>query len=151
MDYYPHNELMELVIQKSGILDVKIDDDAAMEVAKRARRTPRIAIRILKRIRDLSQVQGKKRIDLEVAKEGLAMLEIDEWGLDNLDRRILKTLLNNFKGGPVGLTTLAAAVSEDIGTLQDVYEPYLLKEGFINRTPRGRMVTEKTLKFFANE
>jgi Holliday junction DNA helicase RuvB len=151
LDFYSHDELQELVLQKANILEVGISTEAAMEIAKRARRTPRIAIRILKRIRDLSQVKKMANIDLAVTNEGLKMLEIDEYGLDNLDRRILKTLLNNFKGGPVGLSTLAAAVSEDIGTLQDVYEPYLLKEGFLNRTPRGRVITEKTLKYFQNE
>jgi Holliday junction DNA helicase RuvB len=151
LDYYPYEELKLLVSQKANILGEKIDEDAAMEIARRSRRTPRIAIRILKRVRDLSQVKGNKNINKEVALEGLKMLEIDEHGLDNLDRRILKTLLNNFKGGPVGLSTLAAAVSEDIGTLQDVYEPFLLKEGFLNRTPRGRVVTDKTIKYFENE
>lgn len=150
LDYYSFEELEELVKQKARILNEKISNEAAVEIARRSRRTPRIAIRILKRIRDLSQVQGKKEIDLEVALEGLKMLEIDEFGLDSLDRRILKTLMNNFKGGPVGLSTLAAGVSEDVGTLEDVYEPYLLKEGFINRTPKGRVITEKTIRYFNN-
>jgi len=151
LDYYPFEEIRELVNQKAKILDIEIDNEAAMEIAKRARRTPRIAIRILKRVRDLSQYSGKSKIDLPVTLEALKMMEIDEFGLDSLDRRILKTLMINFKGGPVGLSTLAATLSEDVGTLEDVYEPYLLKEGFITRTPRGRVATEKTLKYFNNE
>lgn len=148
LDYYSYDELEELVKQKARILGETITKEAAVEIARRSRRTPRIAIRILKRIRDLAQVKGRKEIDKEITLEGLLMLEIDEFGLDSLDRRILQTLKDNFKGGPVGLSTLAAGVSEDIGTLEDVYEPFLLKEGFINRTPKGRVITEKTIRYF---
>lgn len=148
MDFYSFDELHMLVLQKARILGVNIDDDAATEIAERARRTPRIAIKILKRIRDLSQVKGIKKIDKAITLEGLKMLGIDSFGLDSLDRRILKTLVDNFKGGPVGLSTLAAALSEDVGTLEDVYEPFLLKEGFISRTPKGRVITEKTIRYF---
>jgi len=148
LDYYPYDELLELVLQKARILKVVIPKDAALVIAKRARRTPRIAIRILKRVRDLAQYKGFTDINLKTTLEALEMMEIDEFGLDNLDRRILSALYYNYKGGPVGLSTLAATVTEDIGTLEDVYEPYLLKEGFINRTPRGRVITEKTINYF---
>jgi Holliday junction DNA helicase RuvB len=148
LDYYSYEDLQKLVKQKAKILNFPISEEAATEIARRSRRTPRIAIRILKRVRDLAQINKKSEIDLDSTKAGMAMIEIDEFGLDNLDRKIIKTLITHFKGGPVGLNTLAAAISEDLDTISDVYEPFLLQEGLILRTPRGRQVTEKALKYF---
>ena len=147
LDFYSYNELQELIIQKAKILGIKITSIAAMEIAKRSRRTPRIAIRILKRVRDLAEVNQLKEINLDIAKEGMKMISIDAYGLDDLDRKILKVIYNSFKGGPVGLNTLAAAVSEDVDTIREVYEPFLLTEGFIMRSPKGRIITEKTIKY----
>jgi Holliday junction DNA helicase RuvB len=134
-------------MQKAKILDIKIDTQAATEIAQRSRRTPRIAIRMLKRVRDLAEVQKADRITVDIAYEGMKLIEVDKHGLDNLDRKILRTLVYSFKGGPVGLSTLAAALSEDLDTISDVYEPFLIKEGFIVRTPKGRIATEKTIKY----
>lgn len=147
LDYYDYEELRDLILQKSKALEIKINSNAAYEIAKRSRRTPRIAIRILKRVRDLASVNGKSEIDMELCEEGLKMIEVDKHGLDNLDRKILKTIVNSFKGGPVGLNTLASTLAEDLDTISDVYEPFLIKEGFLIRTPKGRVVTEKTLKY----
>lgn len=148
LDYYSDEEMQQLVAQKSDILGIKINEVAAKEIAVRSRRTPRIAVRILKRIRDLAQVSGKRIIDEALVEEGMQMINIDEKGLDYLDRKIIKAIIDNFSGGPVGLNTLAAAVAEDVDTIKDVYEPYLLKEGFLMRTPRGRVVTDKALSYF---
>ena len=147
LDFYSYEELQELIMQKAQILNVKIKAEAAMEIAKRSRRTPRIAIRILKRVRDLAEVNGKSLIDIEAAKAGMKMISVDEYGLDDLDRKILITMATSFKGGPVGLSTLAAALSEDIDTIREVYEPFLISEGFLTRSPKGRIVTEKTIKY----
>lgn len=147
LDYYSYDELEELIMQKAKILNIKINKEAAMEIAQRSRRTPRIAIRILKRVRDLAEVNGKKIIDLEAARAGMKMISIDECGLDSLDRKILKTISSSFNGGPVGLNTLAASLSEDIDTIRDVYEPFLIAEGFLTRSPKGRIITEKTIKY----
>lgn len=147
LDYYEYEELRDLILQKAEVLRIVIDKDAAFEIAQRSRRTPRIAIRILKRVRDLANVKGYSNIDLALAREGMDMIEIDQHGLDSLDRKILKTIVNSFKGGPVGIKTLAATLAEDLDTISDVYEPFLIKEGFLLRTPKGRVVTEKTLKY----
>lgn len=147
LDYYDYEELRDLILQKSKALEIKINANAAYEIAKRSRRTPRIAIRILKRVRDLASVNGKSEIDMDLCEEGLKMIEVDKHGLDNLDRKILKTIVHSFKGGPVGLNTLASTLAEDLDTISDVYEPFLIKEGFLIRTPKGRVVTEKTLKY----
>jgi Holliday junction DNA helicase RuvB len=147
LDYYEHEELRDLILQKAAVLNIVIDENAALEIAERSRRTPRIAIRILKRVRDLASVKGYMNIDLALAREGMDMIEIDQYGLDSLDRKILKTIVNSFKGGPVGINTLAATLAEDLDTISDVYEPFLIKEGFLLRTPKGRVVTEKTLKY----
>jgi holliday junction DNA helicase RuvB len=147
LDYYSYEELHDLIMQKAKILDIKIDTQAATEIAQRSRRTPRIAIRMLKRVRDLAEVQKADRITVDIAYEGMKLIEVDKHGLDNLDRKILRTLVYSFKGGPVGLSTLAAALSEDLDTISDVYEPFLIKEGFIVRTPKGRIATEKTIKY----
>lgn len=147
IDYYSYDELKELIKQKVKVFDMNIDDNAALLIARSSRRTPRIAIRVLKRIRDLANVNNSKKITLSLAREGLKIIGIDENGLDPLDRKIIKTMYKNFNGGPVGLNTLAAVLSEDEDTIRDVYEPFLIKEGFINRTAKGRMITDKSLNY----
>ena len=138
LEFYDPKELCAIVLRSARTLKVEIDEEGAMQIARRARGTPRLAKRLLKRIRDFAQVKYDGRITEEVAAFGLDLLEVDQYGLDQSDRKILKTLIVNFKGGPVGLETLAASIGEDSGTLEDVYEPYLLQNGFISRTPRGR-------------
>ena len=133
---------MALIVKRSaGILGIAISDDGALEIASRSRGTPRIANRLLKRVRDFAQVQGKASIDVGVAGFALDRLEIDELGLDNTDRRMMEAIIKFYAGGPVGLDTLAATIGEEAVTIEDVYEPYLMQLGFINRTPRGRCVT----------
>ena len=129
-------------MRSAGVLGVEIDSRGAMELAKRSRGTPRLANRLLKRVRDFAQVKYDGIITKEVADYALDLLDVDKYGLDHIDRNILLTMIEKFQGGPVGLDTLAASVGEDAGTIEDVYEPYLLKNGFIQRTPRGRVVTE---------
>ena len=141
LEFYNHKELETIILRSAQVLDVEIDKRGAAEIAKRSRGTPRLANRLLKRVRDFAQVKYDGRITYHVAVFALDLLEVDQYGLDKIDRRILKTLIVNFKGGPVGLETLAAAIGEDAGTLEDVYEPYLLQNGFLNRTPRGRMAS----------
>ncbi|MDT3700758.1 MAG: Holliday junction branch migration DNA helicase RuvB [Thermincola sp.] len=141
LELYETAELQEIVIRAAKILKVRIDPDGAAEIARRSRGTPRIANRLLKRVRDFAQVRAQGKITLEVARQALAMLEVDLLGLDNTDRRLLLTIIQKFGGGPVGLDTLGAATGEEADTIEDVYEPYLLQLGFINRTPRGRVVT----------
>ena len=141
LEFYNHKELETIILRSAQVLDVEIDQKGAAEIAKRSRGTPRLANRLLKRVRDFAQVKYDGKITYEVAVFALDLLEVDQYGLDKIDRRILKTLIVNFKGGPVGLETLAAAIGEDSGTLEDVYEPYLLQNGFLNRTPRGRMAS----------
>ena len=151
LEFYNVMELMQIIIRSAKVLGVKIDDEGALEIAKRSRGTPRLANRLLKRVRDFAEVEYDGNIDFDVAKTALDRLEVDSQGLDNVDRSVLMTMINKFGGGPVGLDTLAAAIGEDSGTLEDVYEPYLIKNGFINRTPRGRMVTEHCYKHFGLE
>lgn len=141
LELYTPEELSRIVKRSAGILDIMIEDEGAMEIAKRSRGTPRIANRLLKRVRDYAQVKGDGNITREIADKALNMLEIDELGLDNIDRRMLKTIIKFYDGGPVGLETLAATVGEEAVTLEDVYEPYLMQIGFLSRTPRGRCVT----------
>lgn len=142
LEFYSTEELKLIIQHSAKILGVSIEPDGAMELARRSRGTPRLANRILKRVRDFAQVKYDGVITSEVANTALDLLEVDKLGLDHIDRNILYTMIEKFKGGPVGLDTLAAAIGEDAGTLEDVYEPYLLKNGFLNRTPRGRMVTD---------
>lgn len=151
LEFYNVTELMEIIIRSANVLGVTIDDEGALEIAKRSRGTPRLANRLLKRVRDFAQVEHNGVIDYEVAKVALDRLEVDSFGLDNTDRNLLETMMKKFSGGPVGIDTLAAAIGEDSGTIEDVYEPYLIKNGFINRTPRGRMVTELCYKHFGLE
>ncbi|HRN86491.1 MAG TPA: Holliday junction branch migration DNA helicase RuvB [Candidatus Dojkabacteria bacterium] len=143
LDYYGYEDLASLIRQKAKILDIVIDEKASEEIAKRSRRTPRIAQRLLKRVRDYAQSNSSSNIDVNSVKETLNMLGIDNFGLDSLDKKILQVMVKNFKGGPVGINTIAASLSEDRDTIENVYEPFLLKEGFIMRTARGRVVTEK--------
>ena len=142
LEFYSTRDLMTIIRRSAEVLHVKIDERGAEELARRSRGTPRLANRLLKRVRDYAQVCHDGVITLQVANEALDLLDVDKYGLDQSDRNILLTMMNKFGGGPVGLDTLAAALGEDSGTLEDVYEPYLIKNGFIQRTPRGRVVTE---------
>lgn len=142
LEFYSTQDLMTIIRRSAEVLHVKIDERGAEELARRSRGTPRLANRLLKRVRDYAQVCHDGVITLQVANEALDLLDVDKYGLDQSDRNILITMMNKFRGGPVGLDTLAAALGEDSGTLEEVYEPYLIKNGFIQRTPRGRVVTE---------
>ncbi len=142
LEYYDTEVLTGIVKRSSGILKVRVDGDAAEEIASRSRGTPRIANALLRRIRDFAQVKGNGNIDMEITRYGLEALNIDRSGLDEMDNKILVTIIDKFKGGPVGLNTIATAVGEEAGTIEEVYEPFLIKQGFIKRTPRGREVTE---------
>lgn len=142
LDFYDARDLKEIVLRSAGIINIEIDEKGAEEIARRSRGTPRIANRLLKRVRDYAIVRSSGIIDTDTADKALKMFEIDEMGLDKLDRKILNTIIDFYKGGPVGLDTLAASIGEEKGTIEDVYEPYLLQIGYLNRTPRGRVVTE---------
>ena len=142
LELYNEEELKTIILRSAHVLGVEIEEEGAMELARRSRGTPRLANRLLKRVRDFAQVKYDGVITKEVANYALDLLDVDKFGLDQIDRNILITMIEKFQGGPVGLETLAASISEDAGTLEDVYEPYLLKNGFIQRTPRGRVVTE---------
>lgn len=142
LDYYDADILSKIINRSSGLLNQQIDGEACLELAKRSRGTPRIANRLLKRTRDFADFEDKKRIDVGVVKKALAALEVDEFGLDEMDKEIILTIIEKFNGGPVGLSTLAVAVNEDPGTLEEVYEPFLIQQGFIQRTPRGREATK---------
>ena len=143
LEFYNEEELRTIITRSAKVLKVDIDQGGALEMAKRSRGTPRLANRLLKRVRDFAQVRYDGKITKEVAIDALNLLEVDSLGLDHMDRKILVTMIDKFAGKPVGLDTLAAAIGEDPGTLEDVYEPYLIKNGFINRTPRGRMATQR--------
>lgn len=143
LEFYTEKELQTIIIRSAQVLGVEIDKNGALEMARRSRGTPRLANRLLKRVRDFAQVKYDGMITEEVANYALDLLEVDKFGLDQIDRNILLTMIQKFQGGPVGLDTLAASIGEDSGTIEDVYEPYLLKNGFLQRTPRGRVVTEK--------
>jgi len=144
MEYYTYEELMEIIVRSASILNFDIHQDAAMALAKRSRGTPRIANRLLKRVRDFSQVRGETSITVDTALEALKLLDVDDEGFDRIDRKILEAMVHNFKGGPVGAETLSFFIGEEMDTIVDVYEPYLLQKGFIIRTPRGRVATERT-------
>ncbi len=148
LEFYTPEELKTIILQSAGILNVEVDDPGALELAKRSRGTPRLANRLLKRVRDFAQVKYDGKITEDVAKFALDLLEVDSCGLDQNDRNILFTIMEKFEGGPVGLDTLSAAIGEDSGTIEDVYEPYLVKNGFINRTPKGRVATNLAYKHF---
>jgi holliday junction DNA helicase RuvB len=143
LDFYRPEELTLIIQRSSRLLQVPIDPDGAVEIARRSRGTPRVANRLLRRVRDFAQVERLERIDLAIAKKALALLEVDDFGFDDVDRKILGTLIEHYDGGPAGLKSLAAAVGEDSGTIEDLYEPYLIQEGFLQRTPRGRVATRR--------
>lgn len=151
LEFYTVEELARIILHSAGVLGVSIDAGGAGELARRSRGTPRIANRLLKRVRDFAQVRFDGAITLEVAQKALDLLDVDRMGLDRVDRNMLDTMICKFNGGPVGLDTLAAAIGEDAGTIEDVYEPYLLQNGFINRTPRGRVVTETAYRHLGLE
>jgi len=146
LEYYDVDILTKIVKRSAHILNVKIDDQAAVEIATRSRGTPRIVNALLRRVRDFAQVKGNGQIDLDITLYSLDALNIDKFGLDEMDNKILTTIIDKFKGGPVGVSTIATAVGEDSGTIEEVYEPFLIKEGFMKRTPRGREVTELAYK-----
>ncbi|MEI6048304.1 MAG: Holliday junction branch migration DNA helicase RuvB [Bacteroidota bacterium] len=151
LEYYDHEILTGIVKRSAGILNVQIDEEAAIEIARRSRGTPRIANALLRRVRDFAQVKGSGEIDIEITRYGLKALNIDENGLDEMDNRILSVIINKFGGGPVGLTTISTAVGEESGTIEEVYEPFLIKEGYLKRTPRGREATEHAYKHLGKQ
>ena len=151
LEYYDHDILTGIVKRSAGILDIRINDDAAVEIAKRSRGTPRIANALLRRIRDFAQVKGTGRIDTEITRYGLNALNIDQHGLDEMDNRILSAIIDKFGGGPVGINTISTAVGEESGTIEEVYEPFLIKEGFLKRTPRGREATEHAYRHLGKQ
>ncbi|WP_085523245.1 Holliday junction branch migration DNA helicase RuvB [Tuberibacillus sp. Marseille-P3662] len=143
LNYYTHDELAVIVNRTAGVLEAAIEDVASEEIARRSRGTPRIANRLLRRVRDFAQVSNNGEIDHAITKESLTRLQVDDWGLDGVDHQLLRGIIDHFQGGPVGLDTIAAAIGEERHTIEDVYEPYLMQIGFLQRTPRGRMVTNK--------
>ncbi len=151
LEFYSPAELSEIVKRSARLLDIRIDETGALEIARRSRGTPRLANRLLKRVRDVAQVRYEGKITAEVAKEALDMLDVDPFGLNHVDRELLQTIIFKFNGGPVGLDTIAAAIGEDAGTIEDVYEPYLIKNGFIQRTPRGRMAAPEAYRHLGLE
>ena len=151
LEFYTPEELQQIILHSARILEAPVDLDGAMEMARRSRGTPRLANRILKRVRDFAQVKYDGVITKDVAVTALNLMDVDPMGLDHIDRNLLLTMVNKFQGGPVGLDTLAAAIGEDAGTIEDVYEPYLIKNGFLNRTPRGRVVTDLVYRHFGLE
>ncbi len=151
LDYYESDTLDKIVLRSSKLLKLKIHNNASVEIAKRSRGTPRIANRLLRRTRDFADYENKNSIDLEIAKKALNALEVDEYGLDEMDKDIILTIIEKYNGGPVGLGTLAVAVNEDPGTIEEVYEPFLIQQGFIHRTPRGREVTDLAYKRFGRK
>lgn len=148
LDYYDVEDLSKIVRRSAAILNVEIDHDASVEIASRSRGTPRIVNRLLRRTRDFAQVEGDGKINLKIARRALAALDVDERGLDEMDKRILLTIIEKFDGGPVGLNAIASSLSEDTGTIEEVYEPFLLQQGFLNRTQRGRTATKSAYKHF---
>ena len=151
LEFYTTEELKKIIIQSAALLHVKIEEDGALEMARRSRGTPRIANRLLRRVRDFAEVKYDGVITAEVASAALDILDVDKLGLDPIDRKLLLTMIHKFRGGPVGLDTLAATIGEDSGTIEDVYEPYLMMNGFINRTPRGRVVTDEAYRHLGLE
>ncbi len=148
LDHYGEADLARIVLRSAGILNVEIEEDAAGEVARRSRGTPRIANRLLRRVRDYAQVRAGGIVTHDVAVTALDLLEVDRWGLDEIDRKIMLTILDKYSGGPVGLSTIAASIDEEGATIEEVYEPYLLQLGFLDRTPRGRMATSRAAEYF---
>lgn len=151
LEYYDHEILTGIVKRSAGILNVTIDEAAAVEIARRSRGTPRIANALLRRVRDFAQVKGSGEIDIDITRYGLKALNIDQHGLDEMDNRILSVIIDKFSGGPVGLNTISTAVGEESGTIEEVYEPFLIKEGYLKRTPRGREATEHAYKHLGKQ
>ena len=148
LNYYPVENLEQIVTRSAEVIHVPIDEAGALEIARRARGTPRVANRLLRRVRDFAQVKADGQITKAVASDALVMLDVDEFGLDDMDSRVLRTIIEKFEGGPVGITTIAAAVGEDASTIEEVYEPYLVQNGFLQRTPRGRVATPQAYRHF---
>jgi Holliday junction DNA helicase RuvB len=148
LDFYTESDIREIVLRSARILGVAIDADASVEIARRSRGTPRVANRLLRRVRDYAQVRADGRVTAEVARKALALLEVDEHGFDEVDRRLLRTIIDKFGGGPVGVGSLAAALSEERDALEDIYEPFLIQIGFLDRTPRGRVATARAYEYF---
>jgi Holliday junction DNA helicase RuvB len=151
LEYYDHEILTGIVKRSAGILNVRIDEEAAVEIARRSRGTPRIANALLRRVRDFAQVKGSGEIDIDITRYGLKALNIDQHGLDEMDNRILSVIIDKFSGGPVGINTISTAVGEESGTIEEVYEPFLIKEGYLKRTPRGREATEHAYKHLGKQ
>ncbi len=151
LEFYPPEDLQKIVIRSANLLGIGIDIEGALEIARRSRGTPRVANRLLRRVRDFAQVDGKKIVDADAARSGLKRLEVDERGLDFMDKKLLLTIIDKFGGGPVGVDTLSAAVAEERDTIEDVYEPFLIQEGLIERTPRGRLATLAAYKHYGRE
>jgi len=148
LDFYTEADIQKIVLRSARILNVKIDHESAAAIAKRCRGTPRIANRLLRRVRDYAQVRGEGDIDMDTAHAAFALLEVDEHGFDEVDRKLLRTIIDKFGGGPVGLNSIAAAISEEKDAIEDIYEPFLIQIGFLDRTPRGRMATERAYGYF---
>ncbi|HEX4566090.1 MAG TPA: Holliday junction branch migration DNA helicase RuvB [Vicinamibacterales bacterium] len=148
LDFYAEQDIVEIVVRSARILNVKIEPEAAQEIARRARGTPRVANRLLRRVRDYAQVRADGRVTMDVAGRALQLLEVDEHGLDEIDRRLLRTIIDKFNGGPVGVASLAAALSEERDALEDIHEPFLIQVGFLDRTPRGRVATARAYEYF---
>jgi holliday junction DNA helicase RuvB len=151
LEYYKEDQLKNIVMRTAELFETEIDEESAAEIARRARGTPRIANRLLRRVRDFAQVRGNGKIDLSIAREALELLQVDRLGLDHIDHKLLKGIIEKFRGGPVGLDTISASIGEESETIEDVYEPYLLQIGFLQRTPRGRVVTEAVYRHFGIE
>jgi holliday junction DNA helicase RuvB len=151
LEYYKEDQLKHIVLRTAELFETKIDEQSAAEIARRARGTPRIANRLLRRVRDFAQVKGNGEIDIALARESLELLQVDKLGLDHIDHKLLKGIIERFRGGPVGLDTIAASIGEESETIEDVYEPYLLQIGFLQRTPRGRVVTDLVYRHFGME
>ncbi|MFP7297499.1 Holliday junction branch migration DNA helicase RuvB [Neobacillus niacini] len=151
LEYYKEDQLKNIVLRTAELFETKIDEQSAAEIARRARGTPRIANRLLRRVRDFAQVKGNGEINIDLARESLEMLQVDKLGLDHIDHKLLKGIIERFRGGPVGLDTIAASIGEESETIEDVYEPYLLQIGFLQRTPRGRVVTDLVYRHFGME
>jgi Holliday junction DNA helicase RuvB len=151
LEYYDHEILRGIVKRSAGILNIKIEEEAAIEIARRSRGTPRIANALLRRVRDFAQVKGTGEIDIDITRYGLKALNIDQHGLDEMDNRILSIIIDKFNGGPVGLNTISTAVGEESGTIEEVYEPFLIKEGYLKRTPRGREATEHAYRHLGKQ
>jgi Holliday junction DNA helicase RuvB len=148
LDYYTEQDIYEIVRRSARILALDVEPDAATEIARRSRGTPRVANRLLRRVRDYAQVRAQGHITKEVARRALSLLEVDEHGFDEVDRRLLRTIVDKFGGGPVGVASLAAAMSEERDALEDIYEPFLIQRGFLDRTPRGRVATARAYEYF---